>query len=44
MQLDLYKNIGQLFYAIGKADGQLTIEEYRKLNEILNDLWGHINP
>lgn len=44
MDLDLYKNIGKLFYAIAKADGQLTIEEYRKLNEILNNLWLHTNP
>jgi uncharacterized protein (DUF302 family) len=44
MQVDLYKNIGKLFYAIGKVDGLLTLEEYRKLNEILDCSWRHINP
>ncbi|WP_296381537.1 hypothetical protein [Winogradskyella sp.] len=44
MKVELYQNIGKLFYAIAKADGKLTIEEYRKLNEILNHFWLHINP
>ncbi len=43
MQVDLYTNIGKLFYAIGKVDGTLTLEEYRKLNEILDRSWLHIN-
>ena len=44
MQVDLYKNIGKLFYALGKVDGTLTLEEYRELNEILDRYWRHINP
>jgi len=43
MQVNLYENIGKLFYAIGKVDGTLTLEEYRKLNEILDRSWLHIN-
>ncbi len=43
MQVDLYNNIGKLFYAIAKADGKLTLEEYRKLNEILDHYWLHLN-
>ncbi len=43
MQGDLYKNIGKLFYAIAKSDGKLTLEEYRKLNEILDHYWLHLN-
>ena len=44
MQVDLYKNIGKLFYALGKVDGTLTLEEYRELNENLDRYWRHINP
>ena len=44
MVLDLYKNIGKLFYAIAKADGQLALGEYLKLNTLLKDNWCHINP
>ncbi len=44
MKIELYKYIGKLFYAIAKADGKLNIEEYRKLNVILNHSWRHINP
>ncbi len=43
MKVELYKNIGKLFYAIAKADGKLTVEEYRKLNEILDHSWRHLN-
>jgi uncharacterized tellurite resistance protein B-like protein len=42
MSIDLYKNIGKLFYAIAKADGQLSLEEYRKLNEVLDDSWQYL--
>lgn len=44
MELDLYKNVSKLFYAIAKADGKLALEEYRKLNTILKDYWPHVNP
>ena len=43
MILDLFKNIGKLFYAIAKADGHLALEEYHKLNEVLDRSWSHLN-
>jgi hypothetical protein len=44
MNSDLYKNIGILFYAIAKADNNLALEEYRKLNDILDSSWSHVHP
>ncbi len=35
MQEELYKNIGKLFYAVAKVDGNLTFEEYKKINDII---------
>lgn len=42
MKSEFYKNIGSLFYAIAKADGNLTFEEYTELSRCLERDWFHV--
>ncbi|MCA0133388.1 tellurite resistance TerB family protein [Winogradskyella alexanderae] len=39
MNIEFYKNIGTLFYAIAKADDNLAFEEYTKLTDCLERDW-----
>jgi uncharacterized tellurite resistance protein B-like protein len=42
MKTEFYKHIGTLFYAVAKADGKLSFEEYTKLADCLDRDWHHI--
>lgn len=43
MEVELYKNIGKLFYAVAKIDGALAFEEFRKFNRIIEREWKDCN-
>ncbi|GAB4157548.1 MAG: hypothetical protein Tsb0033_09520 [Winogradskyella sp.] len=42
MTRDLLIHLGYVFYAISKADGNLSFEEYLKLSESLKKRWQHL--
>ena len=41
MTPEFFKNIGNLFYAVAKADKSLTFEEYLKFSICLDNDWAH---
>ena len=41
MTPEFFKNIGNLFYAVAKADKSLTFEEYLKFSICLDNDWLH---
>jgi len=41
--IELYENLGKLFYGVAIADGTVHIKELDKLKEILRDSWLNID-
>lgn len=42
MNKDLLIHLGYVFYAVAKADGNLSLEEYVKLDQSLKKRWQHL--
>ena len=43
MTTELSKNIGAIFYAIAKADGNLSYEEYCRFIDYTEKKWSHLS-
>jgi uncharacterized tellurite resistance protein B-like protein len=41
--LEIYQNLGKLFYAVAIADGTIHIKEIDKLKEIVREEWIHVD-
>jgi len=41
--LEIYQNLGKIFYAVAMADGAVHIKELHKLKEIVREEWIHVD-